>query len=102
MAQYHINDILFQAQTGELTKSHIMGTRAPIPAQHQAFPPVHPQYNMLPFSNEMRRAFNPNAQATGNMLSTPNQLPMATDSNYGQDHAMWFNSNSMQGGSFEK
>ena len=103
LVQYRINDILFQAQTGELTKNQSMGTRAPIPAQQHAFLPVHPQYNMPPFGNQMGgiNAFNPNAQATGNMLSTPNQLPMTTDSNSSQGHAMWFNSNPTQGASFE-
>ena len=101
LVQYRINDILFQVQTGELTKNQ--STRAPIPAQQHAFLPVYPQYNMLPFGNQMGsiNAFNSNAQATGNMLSTPNQLPMTTDSNSSQGHAMWFNSNPIQGGSFK-
>lgn len=51
LAQYRINDILFQAQTGELTRSQRIGTRVPIPAHQHTF---HPQYNMLHISNQMR------------------------------------------------
>ena len=111
LAQYHINDILFQAQTGELARSHSMGTRAPIqvPTNQHAFQPVHPQYNMPSISNQISNqrynmssqrdgGFNSNSQAAGNMWSIPNQLlPISTDSNSGQDQSIWCDSNQIVG-----
>lgn len=110
LAKYRINDILFQAQTGELTRSQSIGTRVPIPTNQHTF---HPQYKILPFSNQMRinqlynlssqrdSAFNLIPQASKHIWSLrKQQLPISTEPSSGQGLVNCCDSNQMMG-SFE-
>ncbi|XP_046839648.1 uncharacterized protein LOC124433865 [Xenia sp. Carnegie-2017] len=96
LAQYKINEILFQAQSGELTHQ---STRVPVAMHQHMFQTPYAQNNMHPISNHMTNSYRYNTSSPiDGGLSRPVvniwSSPISRELNSGQDTSAYDNMSS--------